>query len=709
MKKQLFFCLVALCLAQGVWGQIDWSAAKIKITTEAELKQLAKRVNANERNFKNKTIILANNIDIVEDDWVPIGTSEKNSFDGIFDGNNNIIRGVKINQSGINGLFGFVSKSGTIKNLGVIGISIGGKSLAGGLVGVNHGTIVNCYVNGNISGGQGGGYDNNIGIGGLVGANYGTIVNSYVTGNVYGTDFSVGGLVGLNSGKIENSHALGNVTVGSWNWNGSSVGGLVGSNDGTITNCYAMGNVKGAVGRIGGLIGSNKGTITNCYATGNVSGQHYSVGGLVGNNGGIIIGCYATGSVNGSSSNVGGLVGDNSSNRGGIVRDNNSSGGKIENSYATGNVTGESSVGGLAGNNYGGTITNSYASGNVVGEKNSIGGLVGLNRYDGTVTNCYANGIVTGQEAVGGLVGGNGGAISNSYTSGRAKGNKNVGSLVGINGDKATINNSYALEDVSGLLFLAGYRADSESGVTNSDTKTAEQIKQQKTYKGWDFVKIWNIDKNINSGFPYLKAMTAQIVKMEKELAERAKIEAEQRIQDSIKNEQTKFTDSRDGKKYRTARIGNLTWMAENLNYIINSSLCYNEVDSNCEKYGRLYDWNMAMIACPKGWHLPNNDDWDDLIQAVDGEKTAGKKLKAKSGWNNGGNGTDEFGFIALPGGCTDSDGNFVEIGDFGYWWSATGDLVGLAHYRDVLYYCESSYNCIYNKSELFSVRCVKD
>jgi len=83
--------------------------------------------------------------------------------------------------------------------------------------------------------------------------------------------------------------------------------------------------------------------------------------------------------------------------------------------------------------------------------------------------------------------------------------------------------------------------------------------------------------------------------------------------------------------------------------------------------------------------------------------------LKAKNDWNNGGNGSDEFGFIALPGGCTDSEGNFVEIGDFGYWWSATGDLVSLAHNRNILYYCESSYNCRYNKSELFSVRCIKD
>jgi uncharacterized protein (TIGR02145 family) len=181
------------------------------------------------------------------------------------------------------------------------------------------------------------------------------------------------------------------------------------------------------------------------------------------------------------------------------------------------------------------------------------------------------------------------------------------------------------------------------------------------------------------------------------------------RSSSSISNVSGSFiTDSRDGQKYRIVKIGGQTWMAENLSYKAIDSECYDDSELNCQKYGRLYDWETAKKACPSGWHLPSKAEWDDLVQAV-GKRIAGKRLKAKSGWNNGGVGTDEFGFTALPGGCTNSNGKFVEIGYYGYWWSATGDLVGLASSRDIQYYCGISNSCRYNKSELFSVRCIKN
>jgi len=147
------------------------------------------------------------------------------------------------------------------------------------------------------------------------------------------------------------------------------------------------------------------------------------------------------------------------------------------------------------------------------------------------------------------------------------------------------------------------------------------------------------------------------------------------------------FTDPRDGKKYRTVKIGNKIWMAENLNYETGNSWCYGNNESNNRKYSRLYDWNTAMKACPAGWHLPTNDDWRDLIQAIGGENAAGKKLKSKTGWNNNGNGTDEFGFSALPGGYRRIDGYIYEINDSGVWWSATEDennSGGGAYYRSL-------------------------
>jgi len=169
------------------------------------------------------------------------------------------------------------------------------------------------------------------------------------------------------------------------------------------------------------------------------------------------------------------------------------------------------------------------------------------------------------------------------------------------------------------------------------------------------------------------------------------------------------FTDNRDGKKYRTVKIGNQTWMAENLNYAASGSKCYDNNSENCKKYGRLYDWNAAMGICPSGWHLPSGAEWNMLIAAVDGEETAGKKLKAKSGWNNNGNGTDEFGFSALPGGYGGSDGSFSSIDNNGRWWGASENVIYRAYTR-LMYYSDEDAGWGYNyKSNLFSVRCLQD
>jgi uncharacterized protein (TIGR02145 family) len=132
------------------------------------------------------------------------------------------------------------------------------------------------------------------------------------------------------------------------------------------------------------------------------------------------------------------------------------------------------------------------------------------------------------------------------------------------------------------------------------------------------------------------------------------------------------FTDTRDKKTYKTVKIGEQTWMAENLNYDAKGSKCYDNKPENCAKYGRFYNHNTAMKACPKGWHLPSDDEWQKLVDIAGGDETAGAILKAASGWNNNGNGTDEFGFSALPGGNGDNRGGFSSVGDYGCWWSAS-------------------------------------
>jgi len=168
------------------------------------------------------------------------------------------------------------------------------------------------------------------------------------------------------------------------------------------------------------------------------------------------------------------------------------------------------------------------------------------------------------------------------------------------------------------------------------------------------------------------------------------------------------FTDSRDGRKYRAVEIGYQTWMAENLDFNAKGSRCYDDDPSNCQKYGRLYDWNTAIKVCPKGWHLPSKVELEILTASVGGEKTAGKLLKATSGWNSNDKGTDKYGFSALPGGYCYSSGNFLNVGNNGYWWSSFENTASYAYYQK--YYDGNDVRYDYGvKSFLYSVRCIHD
>ena len=133
--------------------------------------------------------------------------------------------------------------------------------------------------------------------------------------------------------------------------------------------------------------------------------------------------------------------------------------------------------------------------------------------------------------------------------------------------------------------------------------------------------------------------------------------------------------DLRDGKVYKTVKIGNQVWMAENLNFETDSSFCYSDSAKYCAKFGRLYTWTAAMNACPDGWRLPSETDFKNLIKAVGGEKGAATKLKSTSGWNDydgrSGNGTDAFGFTALPAGVGNA-GSYVGEGYTTDFWGST-------------------------------------
>ncbi len=181
----------------------------------------------------------------------------------------------------------------------------------------------------------------------------------------------------------------------------------------------------------------------------------------------------------------------------------------------------------------------------------------------------------------------------------------------------------------------------------------------------------------------------------------------------AITVESGSFTDVRDGRTYKTVKIATLTWMAENLNYNAEGSKCYDNYPSICEAYGRLYDWETAMKACPSGWHLPSKYEWDVLTELVGGEKKEGKLLKATSGWLFNGNGEDKFGFSALPCGYGSSNGSFGGFGDIGYWWTAGEEHNRYAYAR---YYANADWKhgtsadwTDIDKKFLFSVRCLRD
>jgi uncharacterized protein (TIGR02145 family) len=155
--------------------------------------------------------------------------------------------------------------------------------------------------------------------------------------------------------------------------------------------------------------------------------------------------------------------------------------------------------------------------------------------------------------------------------------------------------------------------------------------------------------------------------------------------------------------------IGTQTWMAKNLNVDVPGSKCYDNQKSNCDKYGRLYDWATAKTVCPFGWHLPSDDDWDVLVNSAGGSSTAGKHLKATRDWNDNGNGLDTYDFSAIPGGGGNSGGYFSDVGYYGYWWSSTEGASGSAYIRNMDYDSEGVDRNSNDKDLMFSVRCVQD
>jgi len=251
----------------------------------------------------------------------------------------------------------------------------------------------------------------------------------------------------------------------------------------------------------------------------------------------------------------------------------------------------------------------------------------------------------------------------------------------------------------------------------------------------YDSGHLFNEMGNIRYGYSVrcIKDEDPEKIQRKKDEEQRKKDEAQRMIDEErarIDKLSTYFTDSRDGRKYRAVKIGDKTWMAENLNFrpkTWGNTWCYDNDTSNCDKYGRLYDWSTAKKVCPPKWHLPSRGEWAELGKAVGSERRtfnngtvdwygAGRKLKSKTDWKNDYSGTDNYGFSALPAGGRSiaDDAEFAFIGEYGEWWTASGRSVSDAYRHSVGHNYDSrgEYDLMeyyLNKDVGLSVRCVAD
>jgi len=182
------------------------------------------------------------------------------------------------------------------------------------------------------------------------------------------------------------------------------------------------------------------------------------------------------------------------------------------------------------------------------------------------------------------------------------------------------------------------------------------------------------------------------------------------------------FKDSRDGKIYKTVKIGTQTWMAENLAWKTGiGCFAYNNNESNVKTYGYLYNWETATKVCPSGWHLPTDKEWGTLTTYLGGDSIAHVKLieVGTAHWKESDpTVTNESKFTALPGGLYNYDSfskkvEFQYIGSYAYWWSATTEP-GKDNYLNACFrtlgdYYKNEKLDYASKNRGSSVRCIKD
>ena len=492
------------------------SAEQLKGIQEAAQQTLANGESPLSFNYALKDDVSATGLT----DYKPIASGDGETFTGVFDGRGFRIIGLDVGSDGGKidnaGIFTKIGESGAVRDLRVYASDFYGSATAGAVAGIveSGATVDDVVTFGNRVQATGGA--SNVGgatgvegaAGGVAGVNYGTInhidASDLVAAN--GTNVTAGGLVGVNAGLLGEDFDTGTerpgdvttsvvvtdsgVTTGSNGGGAHSLGGVVGVNteDGKVTLADSMGttsalyapdtynvdkNTGGIAGvnygtmislynesivtgssNTGGVAGTNTGKMENAINATNVEGKN-NTGGIVGENSGSITSGRNAGTVTGGE-NVGGIVGTNEEIDGeedsGVLQ-------KLSNAIAA-IVTGVENVGGVAGSNSGTLkVENALLNEGAVVGKTSVGGIVGLNETGGEIQGTLAEGeaavntgSVTGETNVGGVAGTNKGAITGqshgetaavlSVSSGKITGNNNVGGVAGFNALNATIANA---------------------------------------------------------------------------------------------------------------------------------------------------------------------------------------------------------------------------------------------------------------------------
>ena len=436
--------------------------------------------------------VLGNDIDASSiANFDPIGEFQ-NEFTGSFDGDGYTISGLTINRPEEErvGLFGRTGpETAPITNVTLADVDITGKQYVGGVVGYSNASIRNVEVSGTVSATGGDPAVERVGtaavVGGAVGyVNDGSVDHVTVSATVTSDANQVGGVIGVATVSVSNLAASGDVT------GNERTGGIVGEAV-SVSNTTMSGDVTGNT-YSGGIVGVSNGPVSNATMSGDMTTTFFGgrSGGIIGE-GGPVSDSLMSGDMTGGQygSFIGGAAGyaDKS----------------ISNTTVTGNVTGYSAVGGVAGSLYGSTIATSIVNGNVTSDGSRVGGLAGVSGGStaNVISDSYVTGNVTGSDKVGGLVGENKAGIDGAYAVGNVTGETNVGGAVGLSDGGSATDVYWDTETTTQNSSAGG------TGLTTAELKGADA----EANTNLDFTADWRVVASPTAiSYPYLQPNTQE-------------------------------------------------------------------------------------------------------------------------------------------------------------------------------------------------------